>query len=49
MCIRDSVNVVGVLALGIGLLVSMPVTYCAVAVAYSRIFGLADNATQPRH
>lgn len=34
------VNIVGVLALGIGMLVSLPVSYCAIAAAYRQVFGL---------
>ncbi|NTU53240.1 MAG: hypothetical protein HGA97_05995 [Chlorobiaceae bacterium] len=34
------VNVLGIIALGVGLLVSIPVTSCAVAIAYQEIVGL---------
>ena len=34
------VNFVGMMALGIGMLVSLPVSYCATAAAYRQIFGL---------
>ncbi len=34
------VNLIGFLVLGIGMLVSLPVTYCTVSVAYRQIFGL---------
>jgi uncharacterized membrane protein len=34
------VNLAGILVFGVGLLVSMPVTYCAVVVAYDQVFGL---------
>ena len=34
------INLAGALALGVGLLISMPVTYAAMAVAYADVFGL---------
>lgn len=34
------INLAGALAFGVGLLISMPVTYCAVVVAYDEVFGL---------
>jgi uncharacterized membrane protein len=34
------VNLLGVLALGVGLLVTAPVTACAAAIAYKEIVGL---------
>ncbi|MFZ5453268.1 MAG: hypothetical protein ACOZF2_15530 [Thermodesulfobacteriota bacterium] len=37
------INLGGVLALGIGLLVSFPVSACAVAAAYADIFGLQSD------
>ncbi len=37
------INVLGALALGIGLLVTLPVTSCAVAIAYKEIVGLNSS------
>lgn len=37
------INIVGMLAFGVGALVSLPVTYCAVAVAYADVFGLRNE------
>jgi uncharacterized membrane protein len=34
------INIIGLLALGVGLLVSVPVSICAIAVAYRDIVGL---------
>ncbi|MEI6757449.1 MAG: hypothetical protein WCK85_06305 [Chlorobium sp.] len=34
------INLLGILALGVGLLVSIPVTSCAIAIAYKDIIGL---------
>lgn len=37
------VNIAGVLALGVGLLVSIPVSWCAVVAAYADLFGLKSE------
>ena len=40
------VNLVGALLLGVGLLVSIPVSACAVAAAYADIFGLQSDYSE---
>jgi uncharacterized membrane protein len=37
------INLAGLLALGVGLLISCPVSACALAVAYAEIFGLQSD------
>jgi len=37
------INLVGVIALGIGVLISAPVSACAVAAAYAEVFGLQSD------
>jgi hypothetical protein len=36
-------NLAGALLLGVGLLVTIPVSFCAVTVAYAEIFGLQSK------
>jgi uncharacterized membrane protein len=38
-----ALNLLGALALGVGLLVSVPVTSCAAAIAYKEIIGLYSS------
>jgi uncharacterized membrane protein len=41
LCLLFLVNVAGILALGIGILVAVPVSYCALTVAYRQVFGFS--------
>jgi len=41
-CVLVALNLLGALAFGIGLLVSVPVTSCAAAIAYKEIVGLSS-------
>jgi uncharacterized membrane protein len=40
------VNIAGILALGVGLLVSLPVSWCALVAAYADLFGLKSKYDQ---
>jgi uncharacterized membrane protein len=40
------VNILGALLLGLGLLVTVPLTYCALTAAYADLFGLHSDYTQ---
>ncbi len=43
LCLLFLVNVAGILALGVGILVAVPVSYCALTVAYRQVFGFSRS------
>lgn len=48
MFVAGSVNIIGVLACGVGMFVTMPITFCALVILYENIFNGVTRAPFPK-